>query len=65
MPFHDYRCVECEKEYEVFYRSQSEREREEEGEVCPQCGSNKKEKLVSTGTGFILKGSGWAKDGYS
>jgi putative FmdB family regulatory protein len=64
MPIIQYRCSDCEKEYEVFYKSQDERTREEENEVCPQCGSNKKEKLISTGTSFILKGPGWAKDRY-
>lgn len=37
---------------------------EEPNEPCPQCGSIEKDKQVSTGTGFILKGSGWAKDRY-
>ena len=29
---------------------------------CPECG--KKCRRLITGTSFILKGSGWAKDGY-
>lgn len=65
MPIHDYKCLDCEKEYEVFYRSQTERDLEEEKEPCPQCGSQKKEKLISKNTGFILKGKGWARDNYS
>lgn len=65
MPILDYKCKDCEKEYEVFYKSQSERELEEANEPCPQCGSVNKEKLISKNTGFILKGSGWAKDRYN
>jgi putative FmdB family regulatory protein len=66
MPIHDYRCLnkKCKKEFEVFYSSQSSVEREEPEEKCPECGSLKKEKLVSKSTSFILKGKGWAKDGY-
>jgi len=65
MPIIDYRCKECDKEYEIFYKTSGEREREEEQQPCPQCGSNKKEKLISTGTSFQLKGRNWAsKDGY-
>lgn len=64
MPLHDYKCQKCEKEFEVFYKTQSERELEEPNEPCPQCGSLEKEKQISKGTDFILKGSGWAKDRY-
>ena len=64
MPIIAYKCKECEKEFEVFYKSQGERELEEPNEVCPQCGSEKKEKQISTGTSFQLKGSGWYRDGY-
>ena len=30
---------------------------------CPKCGHQMRKAI--TGTTFILKGSGWAKDGYS
>lgn len=64
MPFYDYKCSKCSKEYEVFYTSQSAVAREEKAEKCPQCGSTRKKKLVSKGTDFILKGPGWARDRY-
>lgn len=64
MPMIDYECLKCKKEFEVFYTSQSARDREEPTEKCPHCGSEKKEKIVSTNTSFILKGKGWAKDRY-
>lgn len=43
----------------------------EELEFCPKCQEEKKaepekvKRLISAGTGFILNGSGWAKDNYS
>ncbi len=64
MPMIPYKCTECEKEFEVFYKSQSERSLEEANEPCPQCGSTKKEQQVSTETSFVLKGRGWYRDGY-
>jgi putative FmdB family regulatory protein len=41
----------------------------EELEECPQCkkeglSSYKPKRLISMGTGFILLGTGWAKDRY-
>lgn len=65
MPIHDYQCLKCDREYEVFYSSQSKVETEEPEEKCPKCGSVKKKRLVSKGTSFELKGKGWAKDGYN
>lgn len=43
----------------------------EELEFCPTCQKNgrmdpiKVKKLIAGGTGFILSGGGWAKEGYS
>jgi predicted nucleic acid-binding Zn ribbon protein len=55
---------ECGHEYEVFYKSIGEAERDEPSEACPECGGTNKKRLISTGTSHILKGKGWAKDGY-
>lgn len=49
----------CGHKFEVFYQNQSAVEREEPIEACPKCGGIRKERLVSTGTSFILKGPGW------
>jgi len=65
MPIINYVCTDCEKEYEIFYKTQSERELEEAETPCPQCGSVNKTKQISKNTGFILKGRGWAHDNYS
>jgi|SRR3954471_22883827 putative FmdB family regulatory protein len=32
--------------------------------TCVSCGKNKAKRLVSGGTGFLLKGGGWYADGY-
>lgn len=32
---------------------------------CPDCGEDAVRRMISDNTNFILKGSGWAKDGYS
>jgi len=32
--------------------------------ACVACGKNKAKRLVSGGTGFLLKGGGWYADGY-
>jgi putative FmdB family regulatory protein len=31
---------------------------------CPKCGKQQAKRLVSGGTGFLLKGGGWYADGY-
>ena len=63
MPIIAYKCADCEEKFEVFYTSQSKRDIEEPDEVCPKCESKNKEKEISTGTSFILKGNKWASKG--
>ena len=57
MPTYQYSCKQCEKKTE---------ERESitapPKEKCEACGG-KVERLIAT-THFVLKGSGWFKDGY-
>jgi putative FmdB family regulatory protein len=64
MPIYEYQCKKCEKDFEVFYTSQSAVKKEEKMETCPHCGATEKKKKVSTGTSHVLKGTGWARDGY-
>jgi putative FmdB family regulatory protein len=33
--------------------------------VCPKCDNQSLQRLISSGTNFVLNGSGWAKDNYS
>lgn len=62
MPMFEYRCEKCGHKFERLLRS-SERD---EPQPCPKegCGEKKTKKLVSRSS-FMLKGGGWADDGYS
>ena len=58
---YDYFCENCEKKFEV---EQSIKERPLCN--CPKCGTEGSlKRLISGGSGFVLKGSGWAADNYS
>lgn len=60
MPLYGFKCEFCDFEFE---KSKPMKEADE-FEGCPQCGSECK-RIISGGSCFILKGDGWAKDGYS
>lgn len=64
MPIYDYECKKCKNQFDVHYSSFSAVKELEPVEKCPHCGSKRKTKIVSKGTSFVLKGSGWAKDRY-
>ena len=64
MPTYTYECPICgEFEYQHSIK--------EELEQCPLCAEKnctsppKVKRLIAGGSGFILNGSGWAKDNYS
>ncbi len=57
MPLYEYRCEECNFEFEVRQKF-SEAPKEE----CPKCGGKVK-KLISQAA-FTLKGGGWYQQGY-
>jgi putative FmdB family regulatory protein len=63
MPTYTYRC-------EIHGEFDQEHSIKEQLEDCPKCQEEGLEpkkvvRLISAGTGFILSGSGWAKDNYS
>lgn len=58
-PIYEYECPQCGKILEEF-RSLSERDTEL---LCDDC--MKKLYRVVSRSSFLLKGDGWAKDGYS
>ena len=60
MPVYDYACDECD---DVFEFEQSIKE--EKGALCPYCGHFSRNRLISAGTTFCLRGDGWAADNYS
>ena len=56
MPTYDYRCNDCNHEFEMFQSIKAEAHKD-----CPQCGANGSvERLISAGNGgLIFKGSGF------
>lgn len=55
----------CGHKFEVFYANHAAVEREEPGEACPVCKGTDKTRDTVNKTSHVLKGSGWASDGYS
>lgn len=55
MPRYDYKCMKCQKEFELSL-SLSERESDETPKkICPSCGAKQIDKLIGRGSGGILK----------
>ena len=54
MPTYEYACNACGHEFEVFHSITAEPIR-----LCPECGEQKVERLISGGAGLIFKGSGF------
>ncbi|MEW5700816.1 MAG: zinc ribbon domain-containing protein [Candidatus Zixiibacteriota bacterium] len=64
MPTYDYKCRDCDHRFEAFQSMT-----EAPVSVCPHCGGNAVERLISAGGGLIFKGSGfyitdYRKDSY-
>ena len=60
MPTYKYHCFKCEVSFEV------EHGIKEDPEVkCAICESSEHVIRLISRTSFVLKGKGWAKDGYS
>ena len=57
---YEYSCGGCGCVYE---REQSMNDKPDT--ECGICGSKNVKRLVSGGSGFLLKGEGWFKDGYA
>lgn len=59
MPTYDYRCENCQYEFERFQSITAKPLRK-----CPKCGKNKLNRLIGTGAGIIFKGSGFYQTDY-
>ena len=59
MPTYEYKCFDC-SEYLIISDSY-DRIKQKEPFQCPQCGADMQKQFS---TSFILKGSGWSRDGY-
>jgi putative FmdB family regulatory protein len=56
---YEYSCQACSHHWEA-----EQSIRESPLKTCPKCGAEAAKRLVSGGTGFLLKGGGWYSDGY-
>ena len=59
MPTYDYKCFDCDNEFEHF-QSMSDIPIK----ICPKC-NGKVRRLISGGTGLIFKGAGFYKTDYN
>lgn len=57
MPIYEYRCSSCEVSFEKLMKFT------DNDPQCPRCNRVDVRKVISQ-SGFILKGSGWYRDGY-
>lgn len=57
MPIYEYICEQCDHNFDRLVKLGSPMP------DCPQCSTDKVIKKISGGS-FLLKGSGWYKDGY-
>ncbi len=53
MPTYQYKCDECDFEFEEFQKMS-----DAAIEICPEC-KGKTRRMISGGSGFLLKGSGF------
>ena len=58
MPTYEYQCLKCKKKFEKLQKMTDAPLKK-----CPHC-SGKAQRLISTGTGFIFKGSGFYINDY-
>lgn len=59
MPTYEYLCKSCGNEWE-----EERKIKDPPQDTCPKCKKKTAKRLISRGTGFMLKGSGWFRDGY-
>ncbi len=59
MPTYEYRCKNCEHEFELFQKMSDGVKRK-----CPECGKNSLERLIGTGAAVLFKGSGFYETDY-
>lgn len=58
MPIYEYRCPDCQHQFEVIQKMS-----DDPVTVCPECGKQQVKKMISQSS-FVLKGGGWYKDHY-
>jgi len=60
MPTYEYACKNCKRSWE-----EDQSIKDSALTTCPYCKQESANRLISAGTGFILQGGGWYKEGYS
>ena len=58
MPTYEYKCVECEYHWE-----ENQKMNDDPIKACPKCNKDSAKRLISGGSGFVLKGNGWFNSG--
>lgn len=64
MPTYEFECQECQAKFE---HEMNVNDLPNLNLLCPNpdCSGTQFKRLISGGSGFVLSGGGWAKDGYS
>lgn len=58
MPTYEYKCEGCQHTW-----NETQKMSDDPTQKCPECEEEKAKRLISGGTGFVLKGSGWFNSG--
>lgn len=58
MPTYDYKCLRCDKKFEIFQSM-----KDEPLKICPDCKGELK-RLIGSGAGAIFKGTGFYQTDY-
>jgi putative FmdB family regulatory protein len=59
MPHYDYRCDDCEHEFEAFQSM-----RADPLGKCPECEKHALKRLIGSGSGILFKGTGFYQTDY-
>jgi putative FmdB family regulatory protein len=55
---YEYKCTSCDHHWE-----EKQKISDPKTTTCPECEQETAQRLISTGNGFVLKGSGWFNTG--
>jgi putative FmdB family regulatory protein len=56
---YEYECTTCKHQWEA-----DQKITDAPMKTCPKCKKKKAKRLISLGSKFVLKGSGWSSDNY-
>jgi putative FmdB family regulatory protein len=64
MPIYDRQCESCGNVWETEEPMNDPAIDHPSRPTCPKCGSKASARIITGRRNFVLKGKGWAKDGY-